>query len=355
MANRPTPGMIVLFGSGEIAPSSQPIYEHVMSAIESRDGEVRVAILETPAGFQLNSADVAGAIAEYLDHRLQNHKPRIEIVPARKRGTPLSPDSPEILKPLAWANMIFTGPGSPTYASRQLKDSLAWDIVQSQHRRGSALVLASAATIAVSRQAIPVYEIYKVGEEVHWQPGLDLFGPLGLSAVFWPHWNNNEGGEKHDTSRCFMGRPRYDQLVALLPAEQLIVGIDEHTALIVDSADPCCCRVLGRGSVSLVQGDDIRLFEAVSEFPLDELGQIRFPPPDEGIRGKALEMIRTAEKERSAALTPSDEVMSLANERTAARENRDWESSDCLRDEISKLGWEVRDTPDGQQLARNSS
>jgi len=354
MTNRPTPGMIVLFGSGEIAPSSQPIYEHVLSAVESRDGEVRVAILETPAGFQLNSAEVAGAIAEYLEHRLQNHKPRIEVVPARKRGTSLSPDSPEILKPLAWANVIFTGPGSPTYAARQLKDSLAWDLIRAQHRRGAALILASAATIAISRQAIPVYEIYKVGEDVHWQPGLDLFGSLGLSAVFWPHWNNNEGGEKHDTSRCFMGKQRYDELVALLPAEQMIVGIDEHTALIVDPSDPCCCRILGRGSVSLVQGDSTRVFEAVSEFPLDELGEIRFPPPAEGIRAEALGMIGASEAERLAAQTPSEKVMALVSERKEARENRDWEASDRLRDEILELGWEVRDTPDGQQLALSS-
>ena len=85
------------------------------------------------------------------------------------------------------------GPGSPTYAVRQLADSLAWHRLIARHRVGATLALASAAVIAISALALPVYEIYKAGQDLHWQPGLDLFGAYGLKLVFVPHWNNAEG------------------------------------------------------------------------------------------------------------------------------------------------------------------
>jgi len=44
------------------------------------------------------------------------------------------------------------------------------------------------------------------------------------------------------------------------------------------------------------------------------------------------------------------EVAQLAEERQNARQKKNWKRSDELRDRISELGWEVRDTKDGQKL-----
>jgi len=43
-------------------------------------------------------------------------------------------------------------------------------------------------------------------------------------------------------------------------------------------------------------------------------------------------------------------VTQLANERENARRERNWKRSDELRERISALGWEVRDTKDGAKL-----
>ena len=45
-----------------------------------------------------------------------------------------------------------------------------------------------------------------------------------------------------------------------------------------------------------------------------------------------------------------DEVQSLITERQQARDNKDFTKSDQLRDEIAKLGFEVKDTGEGQQI-----
>src|SRR5262249_50973865 len=159
---------------------------------------------------------------------------------------PHSPDDPAIVAPLFASNYIMLGPGSPTYAARQLSSSLAWRIVLDRHRLGAALVLASAAAIATSAFALPVYEIYKVRQDLHWQPGLDLLGPFGGHIAVVPHWNNREGGADLDTSHSYMGRDRFERLHTMLPAEVDVLGIDEHTAVFLDFRQGQIL-VLGRG------------------------------------------------------------------------------------------------------------
>ena len=48
------------------------------------------------------------------------------------------------------------------------------------------------------------------------------------------------------------------------------------------------------------------------------------------------------------------EVAQLAEERENARREKNWKRSDELRDRISALGWEVRDTKDGPKLTRGA-
>lgn len=314
---------------------------------------IRVAVLETPAGFQPNSALVAEKMAEFVRHHLQNYRPEVMVVPARKRGTPFSPDNPDVVAPLLQADVVFWGPGSPTYAVRQLRDSLAWHMLVALHRVGAAMVMASAAAIASSVLALPVYEIYKVGEDLHWREGLDLFGPYGLSLVFVSHWDNTEGGADLDTSHGFMGRARFEKLLSSLPSETNVVGIDEHTALVIDLAGGRC-RVMGLGGVTLVREGREEYFGAGQSFSVRELGPLRMPEPQAGIPPEVWKDVVDAQKraEAEAAPEPPADVLDLVEEREAARARRDWATSDALRERIRELGWEVRDTRTGPELAR---
>jgi cysteinyl-tRNA synthetase len=49
------------------------------------------------------------------------------------------------------------------------------------------------------------------------------------------------------------------------------------------------------------------------------------------------------------------EVAQLAAQRENARREKNWKGSDELRDRISALGWDVRDTKDGQKLTRRGT
>jgi len=59
------------------------------------------------------------------------------------------------------------------------------------------------------------------------------------------------------------------------------------------------------------------------------------------------------EKEEAPSDIPA-EITQLADERAQARADKDWARSDELRDQIASFGYEVKDTPNGQLLSRNS-
>lgn len=344
------PGLVVLLGSGETLPSSGKTHEFVAKSLPSSP---QIAILETPAGFELNSERVAGKIAEFLEVRLQNYAPEIIQIPARKKGTEFSPDDFNIVEPLLNADEILLGPGSPTYAVRQLEDSLAYELIQARHQMGAALVLSSAATLAFGRHTIPVYEIFKVGEELHWKKGLNFWNLFGLKLSIVPHWNNNDGGDELDTSRCFIGQERFEHLVTLLQDDDIILGIDDHTSVVLDF-QAGIGRVMGLGSVHVLKNGVQQAFQSGETFGLNLLGEFTLPEAGSGIREQTWQRAVAAHQsrfsEKEAIPEPPDSVLNLLGERDAARQSEDWESADALRSEIEDLGWKIMDTPDGAEL-----
>lgn len=367
------PGKIVLFGSGETSSSGRKIFDHVMQSLPPSPD---VVLLETPAGFELNSAQVIGRVGNFLQKRLQNYNPQIRIVPARKRGTSFSPDDPQLAQPILSADMIFMGPGSPTYAVRQLKDSVAWHYLIARHSLGATIALASAATVAISAYTIPVYEIYKVGEELHWIRGLDFFSRYGLPLVFVPHWNNTDGGQELDTSHCFMGESRFLELEKMLPDEVVILGLDEKTGLVIDplSGD---CEVIGLGGVTVIyRGEDVQ-FDCQSlaidseQFPNKYIQQIKHGQSfsltsfksfhqletGDGVPGDIWQLainahntIKATKAQAKEELSLPDTLIELGRQRQLARQNKDWQLADRLREKMQAIGWLVKDTPDGQEF-----
>lgn len=342
-----TLGRIAFLGSGETSLAGGRIFEALARLIPD---PLHVSVLETPAGFELNSTIVAGRVGDFLKTRLQNYKPTIDLIPARKQGTEFSPDNPEILKPLLRANIIFMGPGSPTYLARQLRGTLAWDIIRARHRLGATLIFASAATISVGAWVLPVYEIYKVGDDIHTKEGLNFFSDFGMDLSFVPHWNNAEGGTDLDTSRCFVGIERFDQWRKLLPPENILVGLDEHSGIIMDF-EKGTCDVHGVSSVSVVKNTSMEIYPAGAKFSLNELGNFKMSESlEDGIRPEIWEMIKNAAEVDQDQ--PPAEALELLEQRKEARARKDFAESDRLRDQISALGWVVQDSKEGQKLVK---
>lgn len=343
------PGLLAFMGSGETTPNGGLVFETVVKTLPPAP---KIGILETPAGFELNSASVAKRVADYIDVRLQNYSPQIMVIPARRKGSEFSTDAPENTRSVMGCDMIFLGPGSPSYAVRQLAGSLVWDAVRFRFNQGAALVFASAACIAMGKLALPIYEIFKVGEDPHWKPGLDLLGDFGLPCVIVPHWNNAEGGKELDTSHCFIGKDRFVSLAAGLPEEITIIGIYEHTGLLINLQEQTC-SVIGKDSVEIIKNESKQTFESGTKFPLSTVGVCRPINTVESIfKPEIISYIPALEPSHKQQSIPDEEVLELQKQRDVAREQKDWVAADNLRKQIELLGWQVTDTPNGSKIDR---
>jgi cysteinyl-tRNA synthetase len=68
---------------------------------------------------------------------------------------------------------------------------------------------------------------------------------------------------------------------------------------------------------------------------------------------KRINTVLDLEAEVEVVVPP--EVAQLANEREKARREKNWKRSDELREKISAIGWDVRDTKDGPKLTRRGA
>ena len=286
------PGTVTLMGSGEMTRPMGRVHRWVVSNIKD---PVRAVFLDTPAGFELNADEISERACAYVAEHVGVP---CSVVSFKAAHRVTARETESALRKLKRANYIFAGPGSPTYAARNWRNTPVFDLVARRIDEGAHLVLASAAAIAVGRYALPVYEIYKVGEEPRWEEGLGLLTPYGLDLAILSHWNNTEGGT-FDTRYCFMGQPRFDALEQLLPDSTAVLGIDEYTACVLDLGRNEC-RVMGAGQVTIRRkGREMKL-KAGTSLSLDRL------------RSRAI--TRRARPQRSLGLDPAEGVVVQAGE-----------------------------------------
>jgi hypothetical protein len=114
-----------------------------------------------------------------------------------------------------------------------------------------------------------VYEVYKVGQDVQRLDGLDVLSAIGINAAVIPHYDNAEGGN-HDTRFCYLGETRLRMFEKMLDDDTYVLGIDEHTGLVID-LDASVAKVVGNGTVTLRLREDSFTYETGSTIPLSVL------------------------------------------------------------------------------------
>ncbi len=264
---------MALMGSGELTSTMVEVHKALLARLGPSP---RAVFLDTPAGFQLNADQISARAVEYFRRRV-GHDLAVASFKSARTTPPRAAEQAFHL--LRTADYILIGPGSPTYAVRQWKGTPIPDILVRRVAGGACLVAASAAALTVGRFTLPVYEIYKVGEDLHWVEGMNVLGRLGLDLVVIPHWNNAEGGT-HDTRFCYMGEPRFRELEGMLPEDLGILGLDEHTACILDLAAGQAV-VRGIGGATLRRGGSEARFERGACVPLEVLrGEAGGAPPE---------------------------------------------------------------------------
>jgi cyanophycinase-like exopeptidase len=386
--------ILTILGSGETSPTMVTPHQRTFARLGA---DVRAVLLDSPYGFQENADELSEKAQQFFRESVGREVEAVTFRSAPPRDPAAHAREMARLRAADW---VFAGPGSPSYALRTWAGSAVADALHARLAEGGAVTFASAAALTLGLVTIPVYEVYKVGEDPHWLDGLDVVGrATGLRAAVVPHWNNAEGGT-HDTRFCWQGERRLKVLESLLPDDTFVLGVDEHTGLVID-LDSGACEVVGRGTVVVrVQGDEwvVPAGETISLEQIAEHGKsagtaapVAPAAPaaaDEadpfaamatqahaaigaGDLGGAIALIlgldrdaRSAEQHTEVqsllasaaahagqAVDVTESVRPLVDLvlelRAQARAEKRWAESDTIRDGLAAAGIEVRDTPDG--------
>ena len=260
------PRILAIMGSGETAPTMAKVHRALFERLGP--APVPAVILDTPYGFQENADELSARTVKFFAESVGRE---VAIASYRSRDVDALTAATAVAR-LRPARYVMAGPGSPSYALRQWAGGPIPPALASLLRDGGILTMASAAALTLGAVTIPVYEVYKVGEEPTWLPGLDLLGEAtGLRAAVVPHYDNAEGGN-HDTRFCYMGERRLQILEGQLPADTFILGVDSHTALVLD-LDHGSASVSGLGGVTIRVAGRSAVYPSGSETAIEALAE----------------------------------------------------------------------------------
>ena len=377
-------GRITLVGAGELMSAMSSLHR---AALQRLGAPPKPVFLDTTAGFETNVDAIVEKAVEYYAHHLQTE---LRVARYRHRDRAMPEELATAVATIRESNLIFAGPGSPTYAIRQWGNSPVWDAVVQRFQAGADVFFASAASICLGRYALPVYEIYKAGEDPYWADGLNLLGGLGLDLAVVPHYDDSSGGENYDSRFCYMGARRFDVLQSCLPGDVSILGIDAYTAICFDPSTREA-SISGQGGVTMIGEGGSRRFEAGSTVPFDSFKSssrdvVQTFVPGNQVSGYAFADTESESdsplSELTSAITnnpsmtgnekvdllaklqslgdlssgPSeteDHLVDLVLElRKGLREAKRFDLADRARDALVESGFEIQDHPDGARWSR---
>ena len=356
-------GVLALLGSGETAPGMTKVHRQLLKRLD----EVRAVNLDTAYGFQENVPQMTEKLLNYFQTSLH-----VAFEPLHFTSYEHASELERTLfkQQVRAASYVFAGPGSPSYAMAQWQPLGLIEDLNQVLLGGGTLCFSSAAAATVGAFCPPIYEIYKVGVLPHWLAGLNVMATLGLNCVVIPHYDNQEGAN-YDTSRCYLGERRLALMEKELPPGVATLGVDEHTALVIDlEADTIA--VLGKSHGYWRLNGEVRVLENGSRTPLGELrtmeviedsttpgapviaagaqphdlAQIVLDGGPNAVEALA-QLVQLSATGGEGFIDPTALVDGVLAARVAARTSGQYEVADELRDALVKAGIDVQDTPQG--------
>ena len=267
--------VLAIIGSGETSPTMVTVHRELVSRLGLASPQAMV--LATPYAFQENAADVSARTRRYFAGSVglrvrvaAGTSPNADPGMAPPLIPPDEEDEARQAAGIRAADWVFAGPGSPSYALAHWQAGPVAAGLRDRVLAGDGLtVLASAAAATAGRFTLPVYEIYKAGGAPRWLDGLDLLGSLGLTAALIPHYDNAEGG-RYDTRHCYLGERRLAVMERELGDDAAVLGVDEHTAVLIDlrTSD---IEIRGRGGLTVRRSGDSVVLPADTRVSVAEL------------------------------------------------------------------------------------
>jgi cyanophycinase len=231
-----------LLGSGEFEPWSGEVDRWLVD--RSRTGGDRVLVLPTasaPEGDDVFGRWASMGLAHYADLGIA-----AEVVQIRTREDAQDPAHADRL---ATASAVFFSGGNPAYLSATLAGTAFWTALLAAMDEGLAYGGCSAGVACLGEQAIDT-AAGRFEPDV-WRPGLRVFP----GVWFGPHW---------DALDLYVPGLK-DFIEASVPRDQLLLAIDEHTAVVGNGR---AWEVMGTASAHVRTGGAWTHHPAGSRFTL---------------------------------------------------------------------------------------
>ena len=352
------PRVLTLMGSGETSPTMVKVHRAILDRLGPRP--VPTVLLDTPFGFQENADELSIRVRNYFQESLQTTISNASgIDPDHLDNADARFLNERLTSNIRHARYVFSGPGSPTYALKEWEGTVVPQLLAEKLTGGGAVTFASAAALTLGALTVPVYEIYKVGEEPSWRKGLDLLSTAGLDVAVIPHFNNTEGGT-HDTRFCYLGERRLRVLEGQMPLGTFVLGIDEHTSVSFD-LDAKTATVGGIGLLTIRKDGHATTFptgtvlmiEQILECARGRTGARLSPVPASEAASQAastadsipallLDQVQRTEVAFRAAVEGHDALNASATILELEQSIHDWSSDSPGQDEMSRARASLR-------------
>jgi cyanophycinase len=230
-------GAVLLLGSGEFEPWSEPIERR---ALAGATGDGSVVILPTASAPEGDDVfDRWGAMG--LAHFAELAVPA-EVLPVKRREDAFRD---ELVERVRAASIVYLSGGKPQHLARVLADSPLWATILEALARGGVFAGCSAGTMIAS-QARPDRDGRRHG--TGWRFGLGLVP----NVSFGSHWDR---ATRIPGAAWFMS--------AGIPDGSFFIGIDERTAILGDGTT---WEVAGEGSVEVRRDGRREMYRAGESF-----------------------------------------------------------------------------------------
>lgn len=227
-----------LLGSGEFQPWSHDVDTWLLERVT---GDGRVLVLPTasaPEGDEVFSGWAETGLKHFAEAGV-----RAEVLEVRDRT---DADDGAMAERVQGASIIYSSGGNPAYLAASLRKTALWRAVVDGLDRGMGYIGCSAGMAALGRKA-PDSSADSLSPEL-WRQGLELFPRAWLG----PHWDMLD--------RFAPGL--VERLARSVPADDLLVGVDEQTAMVGDGER---WQVIGRGGVHVRVGDAWQTYSSPEE------------------------------------------------------------------------------------------
>ena len=238
-------GWFALLGSGEFQPWSSEVDAWMLDRVTG-DGRVLVTpTASAPEGDEMFEQWATRGLEHFAEHSVP-----AELLEIRDRT---DAGDAGFVEQLTTASVVYFSGGNPAYLARTLNGSSLWKAVLAGLDRGMGYVGCSAGMASLGRKA-PDSTVDELSPAL-WADGLRLFP----HTWFGPHWDRLDNYAPGLTAH-------FD---ASVPLDDLLVGVDEQTAIVGDGEH---WQVVGIGGAYVRETGTWRHLKTGERFVVDLLG-----------------------------------------------------------------------------------